>query len=132
MKSRSLRRFPGRKKVATEKVATDAKVGTLGVGAVLTAIGASACCVLPLVLGFLGIGSMALAAKLAPLRPLFIVLTAGFLGLGFYQAYRKPKCKPGEACAVPANRRRQRILLWVVAVISVLVLSFQYYAVYVF
>ncbi len=113
-------------------MATDAKVGTLGIGAVLTAIGASACCVLPLAFGFLGLGSVALAARLEPFRPLFIGLTVGFLGLGFYQAYRKPKCKPGEACAVPANRRRQRILLWVVAVISALALGFPYYAVYLF
>lgn len=113
-------------------MATDAKVGTLGVGAVLAAIGASACCVLPLVMGLLGIGSAALAARLEPLRPLFIVLTAGFLGFGFYQAYRKPRCKPGEACAVPANRTRQRIILWVVAVLSALALGFPYYAVYLF
>ena len=113
-------------------MATDAKVSTLGVGAVLTAIGASACCVLPLVLGFLGLGSVALAARLEPFRPLFIGLTAGLLGLGFYQAYRTPKCTPGEACAVPANRRRQRIILWVVTVLSALVLGFPYYAVYLF
>lgn len=132
MRTQPPRQPPREENVAMEKVTTDAKVGTLGVGAVLTAMGASACCVLPLVLGFFGVGSLALAAKLEPLRPLFIGITAGFLGLGFYQAYRKPKCKPGEACAVPANRRRQRILLWVVAVISVLVLTFPYYAGYVF
>ncbi|NOZ78652.1 MAG: mercury transporter MerT [Acidobacteria bacterium] len=113
-------------------MATDAKVGTLGIGAVLTAIGGSACCVLPMVMGFFGIGSVALAARLEPFRPLFIVLTAAFLGFGFYQAYRKPTCRPGEACAVPANRGRQRILLWVVTVISVLTLGFPYYAVYLF
>jgi mercuric ion transport protein len=113
-------------------MARDVHVGTLGIGAVLTAIGASACCVLPLVMGFLGAGSVALAAKLEPYRPLFIGLTVAFLGLGFYQAYRKPKCTPGEACAVPANRRRQRIILWVVAVLSALALGFPYYAVYLF
>ncbi len=113
-------------------MASDGTVGTLGIGAVLTAIGASACCVLPLALGFLGLGSVTLAASLEPFRPLFIGLTAGFLGLGFYQAYRRPKCKPGEACAVPANRRRQRIVLWVVTAISALTLGFPYYAVSLF
>jgi len=113
-------------------MAASGKPEALGIGAVLTAVGASACCVLPLVLGALGVGSMAVAARLEPLRPLFMVLTVGFLGFGFYQAYRKPKCRPGEACAVPANRTRQRILLWIMAVVSALILGFPYYAVYLF
>jgi len=113
-------------------MAGESKAGTLGVGAVLAAVGASACCILPLVVATLGVGSAALGAKLEAFRPLFIVLTAGLLGVAFYRAYRPAKCKPGEACAVDANRRRQRILLWVIAGITLLVLGFPYYAGYLF
>ncbi|NOZ95288.1 MAG: hypothetical protein GXP47_11215, partial [Acidobacteria bacterium] len=72
----------------------------------------------------------AVAARLEPLRPLFIVLTAAFLGFAFYQAYRKPSCAPGEACTAPANRTGQRIILWIMAIVSVLILGFPYFAIY--
>ena len=59
-------------------------------GAVLTAVAASACCVGPLILVALGVG-VAWASRLSafePYRPLFIALTVGLLGFGFYRAYR--------------------------------------------
>jgi len=101
----------------------------LGIGAVLAAIGASLCCVLPVVVVFAGFGSAAAGAMFEPFRPFFIVLTVGLLSFGFYQAYRPQttECAPGESCAVPENRRRQRVMLWVVAVLALLLLTFPYY-----
>ena len=91
---------------------------------VLAALGATACCVAPLLLVTLGIGG----AWLASLRALeayqlhFTVLTAGFLGVAFYYLYFQPRrCKPGEVCASPAVLRRQRLVFWiVVAIITVI------------
>ena len=58
-----------------------------------------------------------------------IVATALLLGFAFYRAYRpqEAECTPGESCAVPENRRRQRLLLWIVAIVAILLLTFPYY-----
>lgn len=88
------------------------------VASVLAAVGASVCCVLPLVLVMLGIGGswVSTLTAMAPYRPIFIGLTLLFLGLAFYQLYRKPiACAPGELCADPRLLRRQRLIFWIVA-----------------
>lgn len=87
------------------------------VGSLVAGLLASACCIGPLVLGVLGLGSLGLGAALAPLRPGFLALTAAFLAVGFYFAYRPQRaatCAPGEPCAKPVSRRNQRIGLWLV------------------
>lgn len=96
-------------------------------GTIAAALGASLCCIVPVAVALLGVGSAALGAKLEPFRPYFLVLTLAILGFAFYQAYKPQKCEPGEACAVPASRRRQRVLLWIVAVVAVALMSFPYY-----
>lgn len=103
--------------------------GWLGVGALLAAAGASVCCVLPVVVAFAGVGSAALGAMFEPYRPYMIAATALLLGFAFYRAYppQEAECAPGETCAVPDNRRRQRLLLWIVAVVAMLLLTFPYY-----
>lgn len=88
----------------------------LSVSAVLAALGASVCCTLPIVVAVLGVGSAALATTLEPLRPWLIGLTVLLLGFAFYRSYRPIPCEPGETCAVPAGLRRQRLILWIVAV----------------
>jgi mercuric ion transport protein len=97
-------------------------------GAVISALGASLCCILPVVVAVLGVGSAALGAKLEPFRPYFLAMTALLLGFAFYRAYRPVECAPGESCAVPANRRRSRILLWIVTVLALALVAFPYYA----
>ena len=99
----------------------------LGAGAVLTAVGASLCCILPVAVALLGVGSAALAAQLEPLRPWMSGATVLLLGFAFYRAYRPVDCEPGETCAVPRRRTRQRILLWIVAAVAALLLTFPYY-----
>lgn len=98
------------------------------VAAVASALGASVCCVLPVVVAFLGVGSAALGSRFEPFRPWFLALTALFLGLAFYRAYKPAECAPGEACAVPDNRRRARIVLWLVTVVAIALLAFPYYS----
>ena len=70
------------------------------VGAIAAAVLASVCCLGPVVLAGLGLGAVAAAQSFAPYRPLFLALTAVFLGVGFYFAYRKPEpatCE-GQVC----------------------------------
>lgn len=97
-------------------------------GTVVAAVGASLCCILPVAVAVLGVGSAALGAQLEPLRPYFLVLTFGILGFAFYRAYRPEPCESGQACAVPASRGRQRLLLWIVAAVALALTTFPYYA----
>lgn len=103
--------------------------GWLGAGALLAAAGASVCCVLPVVVALAGVGSAAFGAMFEPYRPYMIGATVLLLGFAFYRAYRpqQAECAPGESCAMPENRRRQRLLLWIVAVVAGLLLTFPYY-----
>lgn len=97
------------------------------VGSLVAGVLASACCIGPLVLGVLGLSSLGLGAALAPLRPWFLGLTATFLAIGFYFAYRPQRveaCAPGQACAQPVSRRNQRIGLWVVTAAAVVLASY--------
>lgn len=83
----------------------------------LAAIGASACCVGPLVLLSLGIGGawIATVTQLEPLRPVFIGLTLVLLFLAWRKLHRAPACAPGQACSHPAVARRQKTVFWLVA-----------------
>lgn len=104
----------------------------LQAAAVLAAFGASLCCVLPVAVALLGVGSAALGAELEPFRPWLAGLTVVFLSFAFYQAYKPVECEPGEVCAVPASRRRHRFALWVVAIVAVALMAFPYYVSWLF
>ena len=101
---------------------------------VLAAIGASVCCVGPLVLLMLGIGGAWVAnlTALEPLRPWFIAATLLFLGLAFRRLYLQPQvCEPGSVCAEPIVLKRQRLIFWVVALAILALLSVPWLAPYV-
>lgn len=104
----------------------------LNAGAVLAAVGASLCCILPVVVAVLGVGSAALGAQLELFRPWLGGLTVIFLGFAFYQAYKPVECEPGEVCAIPASRRRHRIVLWIVAAVAIALMAFPYYSSWLF
>ena len=62
-------------------------------------------------------------------QPFFMAAALAFFGFAFYRLYRKQEeCAPGEACAVPVVRRRQRVIFWVVAVIAAALMAFPLYA----
>lgn len=100
------------------------------VAASLAAIGASLCCVAPLVLLALGIGGtwISYLTALDPYSPLFSGISLLFLFLAFRKLYLVPRqCTPGESCALPATLRNQRIIFWLVTVVLIALLSFPYY-----
>ena len=95
------------------------------------AIGASLCCVGPLVLVTLGIGGAWVSnlSKLEPLRPFFMVATLGLLTWAWHQLYRTAElCEPGKFCADPRVSQRQRLIFWVACVGLAVLLMFPWYA----
>ena len=104
----------------------DFRAKTSFVGAMLAAIGATACCAGPLVLLSLGIGGAWIGnlTALEPYRPIFILLVVVFMGLACRRLFTVAACNPGQACAIPAAAGRQRLIFWVVlGVVSVLATS---------
>lgn len=85
------------------------------------ALGASVCCVGPLVLLALGISGAWIGnlTALEPYRPVFIGLTLVFLGLAFRKLYRVPQtCGPHTpTCPDPRALRRQRLIFWSVSLL---------------
>lgn len=101
------------------------------IAAVFTAIGASLCCVAPLVLISIGVSGawMSSLTALEPYRPLFVIATATLMGIAGWRLYRRDEdCAPGEVCANPAVKRRQRLIFWLVAIPVLVLLSFPWYA----
>jgi mercuric ion transport protein len=92
-----------------------AETASMFAGAV-AALGASSCCVLPLALVTLGVGSAWLARlrALEPLYPAFVALAIASFAFAFWRLYLRPApCGPGEVCASASARRHQRIAFWV-------------------
>ena len=121
----------------TEKA--DADNGAQGVSkssliaTIIAGITASACCIGPLVLLTLGISGSWISnfSVLEPLRPVFIGITAIFLGLAYRKLYLLPKiCDADSACANPAYLRKQRIIFWIVTVAVIAIVAFPWYGVW--
>jgi mercuric ion transport protein len=92
-------------------------------GALLAALGASSCCLGPLLLTALGIGGAGTVAAFGAYRPYLLAGTAALLGAGFYLTYRKPRTAVGDACGCerPRTNRAGRIGLWIATILVVLV-----------
>jgi mercuric ion transport protein len=103
------------------------KAYRLSWAAILPALGVSLTwfCCLPIAVGTLGAGLAAAGASLAPLRPYLTAAAVASLGLAFYQAYkpRKADCAPGKSCGTGAGRTRQRALLWIIAALTLILLT---------
>lgn len=122
---------------STEKSSTDRGEKVAKIGTIISAIMASACCWLPLVLLAVGVSGAGIAATLETYRPLFMVVTFGFLGAAFYFTYRPKKAAAaaGHDCCAPeptGNRRfnmmaLNKVMLWVVTVLAVAFLFFPSY-----
>lgn len=115
----------------TASTITSGRTAWVQIGAVLAAIGASLCCVAPLVLLSIGVGGawVSTLTALEAYRPIFLFATVALLGFAGWRLYRRGEdCAPGEACANPAVRRRQRLIFWLVALPVLALLAFPWYA----
>lgn len=115
----------------TNHIGDSAKDGTLAAGGLLGAIGASSCCVLPLVLALAGVGGAWVGGltMLAPYQPIFLGIGALSVGSGFWRAYRRkgPACE-GPQCGTPASRRWTRSALWLGAVLLLTAATTEWWA----
>ena len=101
-------------------------------GGILGAIAASSCCILPLVLFSLGAGGAWIGnlTALAPYQPIFVAITLGFLGYGYWLVYRKSEaaCADGAACARPLPNRIVKLGLWLATALVAAAIAFPYVA----
>ena len=138
MVSEDSERTPGRESTPagprSDRVPRDGPMGQglVAGGGVLGALAASSCCIVPVVLFSLGatgawIGNL---ASLAPYQPVFVTVTAGFLGTGFYMVYRGPKAASvqGAPCARPIPARIVKAVLWSSVALTAAALAFPYAA----
>lgn len=100
------------------------------VGAITAAVGASVCCLGPLLLMALGIGGAWVGSLTAMerYRPYWMAATLVFLGMAFFRVYRRPKevaCATGNACSSDGGRR-SNIILWVVTALVLGLLALPY------
>lgn len=104
----------------------------LAAGGLAAALGASSCCVLPLVFFGLGVSGAWIGnlTALAPYQPFFIAAALAFLGLGLFRVYRRsrPECEGSEACARPASDRAVKLALWSAAALVAVAVAFPYIA----
>lgn len=74
------------------------------IGTVVSAIMASSCCWLPVLLLAVGVSGAGIASALEAYRPIFMVVTFGFLGMAFYFTYRPRRAVAGQTdCGAPAS-----------------------------
>lgn len=111
-----------------QKVEHDGRVPL--VAGFLSALLSVACCVGPLLLVSLGLGG-AWASRMAaldPYRPWFVGLSLLFLGWGIVSVWQKRSgcSKTGISCRAPVKRTQR--MLWGVVLVSLMVLSFPWFA----
>jgi mercuric ion transport protein len=104
----------------SEVASSTAKAGLAVAGGVLGALAALSCCVAPLVLFTLGIGGTWISnlTALELYQPIFFAATAGFLGVGYYLVYLRPKvvCIDGT-CTRSLPGRIIKAVLWAATVL---------------
>jgi mercuric ion transport protein len=68
------------------------------------------------------------AVALEPYRPWFIGVTVALVGFAFYSAYRPLSADVcGDGTCVPPSRRAARLLAWIAALVSAVLIAFAYY-----
>ncbi|MEP3437688.1 MAG: mercuric transporter MerT family protein [Hoeflea sp.] len=106
------------------------KTKLVAAGGILGAIAASTCCIIPLALFSLGISGAWIGqlTALSAYQPIFIAITLGFLGYGYWLVYRKPKfaCAEGEACARPLPSVIVKSGLWFATALILLAFAWPY------
>ncbi|MBI3473014.1 MAG: cation transporter [Candidatus Solibacter usitatus] len=94
------------------------------------AIGASLCCILPIVAAMTGVGVLAAGATFERWRPYLLGVTGLLLAGGFLLAYRdhKKACVPGSLCATKPMSRWNFMALGIVALLVIGLAAFPHYS----
>jgi copper chaperone CopZ len=103
------------------------KTTLVSVGGVIAAVIASLCCIGPVLVVFLGVGSIAAFSVFEIYRPYLIGLTVALIGLAFYLTYRKQevKCEDGT-CKVESASKWAKTGVWTVTTLAGLAIAFPY------
>ncbi|MDE3056734.1 MAG: cation transporter [Bacteroidota bacterium] len=98
------------------------------VGGITAALLASLCCIGPLLVAFLGIGSIAAFSVFETYRPYLIGLTILLIASAFYLTYRKRevKCEDGT-CKIEGASKFTKAGVWTVTVLAGLAIAFPYF-----
>lgn len=97
---------------------------TTHAGTIVAAILASSCCIGPLILAGMGIGSISGFSTLKKYRPIFMLVTFILIGMAFYFTYRKKNSE--DACCKTKTNRVKKIAPWIITVVAVGLLLFPY------
>ena len=100
------------------------------IGGTAAAIGASLCCVGPLILLLLGVSGTWISGltALEPYRPLFIIVVLMLFGFSGWQLFKPTRqCELDEACAAPAVRFRRQVIYGVTLTIALIMTSSPYW-----
>jgi mercuric ion transport protein len=101
-------------------------------GGLIAAVLASSCCIVPLLLVMLGVSGAWIGnlRALEEYQPIFVVITLGFLGFGFWQVYFKSKrdCASDAACSRPLPNILVKAVLWLATALVALTLTIDYWA----
>ncbi len=90
-------------------------------GGLVSAIAASSCCILPLVLFSLGVSGAWIGnlTQLAPYQPFFLAVSASFLVIGYALVYRSSNvhCASGQVCRRPLRDRMVKLGLVIATIL---------------
>lgn len=97
-------------------------------GAVISSIIASLCCIGPVAVALIGVGSIGAFAVFEAYRPYLIALTILLLGLAFYLTYRKREviCEDGT-CKIESASKWNKLAVWFAAVLVGVAIAFPYF-----
>ncbi|MBI3585854.1 MAG: cation transporter [Ignavibacteriales bacterium] len=96
-------------------------------GSVMTAIVASLCCLGPVLVALLGVGSIGAFAVFESYRPYLIGATGVLLGAAFYIVYKKRevRCEDGT-CKIEDAGKWNKIGVWSATFLAVIAIAFPY------
>lgn len=103
------------------------KTTLASVGGIAAAVIASLCCIGPVLVVFLGVGSIAAFSVFETYRPYLIGLTVSLIGVAFYLTYkrREVKCEDGT-CKIESASKWAKTGVWTVTLLAGLVAGFPY------